>query len=79
MEKIEINLYDHCKTSWIILSDEPAPPEPTVALFDGLFLGKYKDKDRKFWHDFHSIPQFELLKIGIDIFGSLETMCFSAT
>ena len=32
------NFYDHFRTSWTVLNDESARPEPIVALFDGLFL-----------------------------------------
>ena len=54
-------------------------PDPTVTNFDGLFLGNMKDRDVKFLHNHHSRLQFVLLKLGIDISDSLETMRFSAT
>ena len=58
---------------------KPARPEPTVTLFDSLFLRKGKDKDLKFELNLYSSLEIVLLKFGIDIFHSLKTMGFSAT
>ena len=41
-KKLNTFFYNHFRTSWIIWDDEPIRPGPTVALFDGLFIGKYK-------------------------------------
>ena len=54
-------------------------PDPTVTPFDGLFLGKYKYRESKFWRNLHLSLQFVILKFEIDICDSLETMRFSKT
>ena len=75
-----INLYDHFRTSWIIQNDEQARPDLTVTLFDGFFFRNvYNIGTFWFWYYLYSSLLFVLLKFGIDIFDSLETMCFSAT
>ena len=43
------------------------------------FSESMKDRDVKFGHNFDSGLTIMLLKFGIDIFDSLETMRFSAT
>ena len=48
----------------------PASPDPTVTLFDCLFIGKYKRKGREI------LTQLQFEK---KIFNSLETMRFLAT
>ena len=35
-------------------------PGPTVTLFDGLFLGKYKNRDEKFGQNLYSICAFKI-------------------
>ena len=53
-------------------------PDPTVTLFDGLFLGKYKRWRREILTRICSNIKFVLKIIGTDIFDSLKTMRFSA-
>ena len=54
--------------------------DPTIKLFDGLFLGNdIKKGTLKFCYNLHSSLQFVFSKFGIDIFDSLETIRFSAT
>ena len=50
---------------------------PTVTLFDGLFLGKYKRRRILTQSSMKSL--IRAIKFGIDIFDSLETMRFLAT
>ena len=51
-------------------------PDPTVTLFDGFFLGKYKDTNVKFSYNLDSSLQFMLFKFKIYIFHILETSRF---
>ena len=43
---------------------------------NGLFLGRYKDRDMKFGHNLHSSLQFVLTKFRINIFNSWITALF---
>ena len=42
--------------------------------FKAYFSESIKDNDVKFWHKHYSSLQLVLLRIGVDIFSSLETM-----
>ena len=54
--KIEINFYDHFRTSWSLIRcakrvkrwTGPAGPGSTITFFDGLFFGQYKK--RRTWN-----------------------------
>ena len=61
----------------------PDPARPSLTRLQHFltvyFLEIMKDKDMKFCHHLHLSLQFKLSKFRIDIFGSSETIRFSAT
>ena len=63
-EKIEIILCDHFRTRRSLTA---------------YFSESIEDKNVQFSHNLYSSLQFALLKFGIDIFDSVETMLFSVT
>ena len=51
-------------------------PDPTVTIFDGLFLGMYCSQERDILPAIQILIQVVLFKFGIDVYYSLETELF---
>ena len=57
IEKIEINLYDHFRTSWSFKTMNrlgSTRPDPTVTFLTVYFLNSIKDRVIQFWQNIHS-------------------------
>ena len=78
--KTKLNFHNQFRTGRIIQNNEPARPDqarpdPTVTLFDGLFLRQYRRQGCEILIK----SLFMLSQFGINIPDSLETMRFLTT